>query len=587
MGGVEDEEPATKRVKLSFGERRSLSNGTSLIDPIAGSSRDMMARPLPSAGDDEVVGSKGVIKRVEFVRIIAKALYSLGYKKSGAHLEEESGISLHSAVVNLFMQQVLDGNWNGSVNTLHKISELEERIIKSASFLILEQKFFELLEEDKFMDALRTLRTEIAPLCTNGRRVHELSSCLVAPSFSGSHAQDNVRLKSRTKLLEELQELLPPTIMIPERRLEHLVEQALVLQKDACFFHNSVNEQMSLYTDHRCGIDQIPSRTLQILQAHSDEVWFLQFSHNGKYLASSSNDRSAIIWEVDVNGGLSLKHKLSGHQKPVSSVSWSPDNCQLLTCGVEEAVRRWDVASGECLHVYEKPGLGLVSCGWFPDGKWIFSGVNDKSICMWGLDGKELECWKGQRTLRISDLEITSDGKQVISISKENEILLLDREAKVERWIEEDQTITSFSLSKDNKHLLVNLLNQEIHLWNIQGDVKLVAKYTGHKRSRFIIRSCFGGIEQAFIASGSEDSQVYIWHRVTRELIEALPGHSGAVNCVSWNPVNPHMLASASDDRTIRIWGGLNAQNVKRGGGGAAATTAAHSNGVHYSNGKT
>ncbi|PON89685.1 Guanine nucleotide-binding protein, beta subunit [Trema orientale] len=579
MGGVEDEEPATKRMKLSFGELRGLSNGTSLIEPVAGgSSRDLMARPLPSAGDEEVVGSKGIIKRVEFVRIIAKALYSLGYKKSGAHLEEESGISLHSSGVNLFMQQILDGNWNESVITLHKIGVLDERIVKSASFLILEQKFFELLDGEKLLDALMTLRTEIAPLRINGRRVHELSSCLVAPSFFDSLGQDNVRLKSRTKLLEELQELLPPTIMIPERRLEHLVEQALVLQRDACFFHNSLDEEMSLYADHQCGSDQIPSRTLQILQAHSDEVWFLQFSHNGKYLASSSNDRSTIIWEVDVNGGLSLKHKLCGHQKPVSSVSWSPDDRQLLTCGVEEAVRRWEVASGECLHVYEKPGLGLVSCGWFPDGKWIFSGVSDRSICMWGLDGKELECWKGQRTLKISDLEITSDGKQVISICRETAILLLDREAKIERWIEEDQTITSFSLSKDNKFLLVNLLNQEIHLWNIQGVIKLVAKYKGHKRTRFIIRSCFGGTEQAFIASGSEDSQVYIWHRGTGELIDTLPGHSGAVNCVSWNPVNPHMLASASDDRTIRIWG-LNDRNVKHKG--------AHSNGIHNCNGKT
>ncbi|KAL5581520.1 hypothetical protein UlMin_013962 [Ulmus minor] len=482
-----------------------------------------MARPLPAAGDDEVVGSRGVIKRVEFVRIITKALYSLGYKKSSAHLEEESGISLHSSVVNLFRQQILDRNWNESVSTLHKIGVLDEGIVKLASFLILEQKFFELLETEKVTDALTTLRTEIAHLSINGNRVRQLSPCLVVP-LTGSSGQDNVKVKSRSKLLEELQDLLPPTVMIPERRLEHLVEQALVLQRDACFFHNSMNEEMSLYTDHRCGKEQIPSRTLQILHEHNDEVWVLQFSHNGKYLASSSNDRSAIIWEVDVNGGVSVKHRLCGHQKPVSTVSWSPDDCQVLTCGVEEA----------CLYVYEKPGLGLVSCGWFPDGKLPFSGVNDKSICMWELDGKELECWKGQRTLRISDLEITSDGKQVISISSETAILLLDREAKVERLIEEDQPVTSFSLSKDNRFLLINLLNQEIHLWNIQGEIKLVTKYKGHKRSRFIIRSCFGGTEQAFIASGGEDSQVYIWHRGTGELIETLPGHLGAVNCVSF-----------------------------------------------------
>lgn len=40
---------------------------------------------------------------------------------------------------------------------------------------------------------------------------------------------------------------------------------------------------------------------MQILHAHQDEVWFVQFSNNGKYLASSSNDRSAIIWEVNRN----------------------------------------------------------------------------------------------------------------------------------------------------------------------------------------------------------------------------------------------------------------------------------------------
>ncbi|KAG1327633.1 WD repeat-containing protein 26 [Cocos nucifera] len=560
-----------------------------------------MARPLPSQGKDDMIGSKGVIKKVEFVRIITKALYSLGYERSGAALEEESGICLHSSAVNFFRKQVLDGNWDESVLTLHKIGLSDESILKSVSFLIWERKFFELLEKDRVMDALKTLRSEIAPLGIDKKRVHELSCCIVSSQQRVLLGFANLGLEtsnSRLKLLEDLQKLFPPTVMIPERRLEHLVEQALSVQRQACYLHNSLDNSLSLYTDHHCGKDQIPSHAVQtgstiaikyglvfeegkikVLQAHHDEVWFLQFSNNGKYLASSSNDRSAIIWEVHEDGELSLKHMLTGHQRPVLMVAWSPDDCQLLTCGMEEAVRRWDVHTGDCLHVYEKGGLGLISCGWFPDGRQVFSGVTDKSTCLWDLEGKELESWKEQRTTRTSDMAVTKDGRWIISICRETTIMLVDREAKLEKLIEEDQTITSFSLSSDDKFLLVNLVNQEIHLWSIKDDPGLLTRYRGHKRSRFLIRSCFGGYEQTFIASGSEDSQVYVWHRETGELIKALPGHSGAVNCVSWNPANPHMLASASDDHTIRIWG-LNRANLKR--------KEAYSNGVtHQCNGKS
>lgn len=260
MGGVEDEEPALKRMKVSSKGLVGLSNGSSSVEPVGGFSGDSMARPLPSDGDEQVVGSKGVIKKDEFVRIIANALYSLGYQKSGARLEEESGIPLHSPGVNLFMQQVLDGNWDESVATLHKIGLADESIVRSASFLILEQKFFELLNGDKVMEALKTLRTEIAPLRIYSNRIRELSSSIVSPTSK----QDIVRVRSRSKLLEELQKLLPPTMMIPEKRLEHLVEQALILQREACPFHNSLDKEMSLYSDHHCGKDQLPSRTLQV-----------------------------------------------------------------------------------------------------------------------------------------------------------------------------------------------------------------------------------------------------------------------------------------------------------------------------------
>ncbi|KAA8528888.1 hypothetical protein F0562_033624 [Nyssa sinensis] len=559
MGGLDDSEcePPLKRVKVPSGDLKKLLDDSSHTEPLSISLGDLMARPLSFQGDREMVGSKGVINKQEFIKIITSALYSLGYDRTGALLEEESGIRLHSSAVNLFMQQVLDGKWDESLATLHDIDLSDETVVKSASFLILEQKFLELLKEGKVMAALGTLRNEIMPLSINVGRVHDLAACIISPSQCVvlKLSSQNNATNSRSRFLEKLQILFPAAVMVPERRLEHLVEQALDVQRDGCVFHNTLDSELSLYSDHQCGRNQIPSQTLQILRAHKDEVWFLQFSHNGKYMASSSKDQSAIIWEVKENGQVLLKHTLTGHQKPVLTISWSPDDHQLLTCGLEEVIRRWDVKSGECLHVYERADVGLVSCGWFPDSKVVVSGLTDKSICLWDLDGREIDCWKGQRTINISDMAITADGKMIISICRETAILLFDWEAKFERLIEEEQFITSFTLSADNKFLLVNLMNQEIHLWSIARDLKIVSKYKGHRRARFIVRSCFGGFEQAFIASGSEDSQVYIWHRATGELLSMLPGHSGAVNCVSWNPKNPHMLASASDDRTIRVWG--------------------------------
>ena len=41
-----------------------------------------------------------------------------------------------------------------------------------------------------------------------------------------------------------------------------------------------------------------------------------------------------------------------------------------------------------------------------------------------------------------------------------------------------------------------------------------------------MIHSCFGGVDQSFVASGSEDNKVYIFHVKRDEPIAVLTGHT-------------------------------------------------------------
>lgn len=82
--------------------------------------------------------------------------------------------------------------------------------------------------------------------------------------------------------------------------------------------------------------------------------------------------------------------------------------------------------------------------------------------------------------------------------------------------------------------------------------------YTGHNQGRFVVRACFAGPQEQFVASGSEDSQVYIWHRHLGTLVQVLAGHSSTVNAVMYlhgalGDASSYLL-SASDDHTIRVW---------------------------------
>ncbi|XP_043721855.1 WD repeat-containing protein WDS homolog isoform X1 [Telopea speciosissima] len=511
---------------------------------------------MPMENSPLLLGPKGLIKKHEFVRVIIQCLYSLGYKKSASQLESESGISYKSSEFMLLESQILNANWNDCITTLVALEDLVEEIRASASFLIFRQCILECLNRGDDFSALALLRKHISALGADSDKVYKLVSSIISSEMELGSMDDSHIRESRWRLLDELERLLPPPIAVPERRLEQLVEMTLTAQMDSCIYHNS-SDAISLYEDHCCGRDQVPTETVQILYQHDNEVWFVQFSNNGEYLASSSSDCTAIIWKVLEEGGISLKHTLRSHQNPVSFVAWSPDDTMLLTCGNGEVLKLWDVETGTCKHTFGERSPIVSSCAWFPDSKRVVCGSSDpdKCIYMWDLEGNELEAWRGTRVPKVLDLAVTPDGQHLISVFSEKEIRIYNFKTKSEQIIAEEHTITSLSVSRDSELLIVNLNSQEIHMWDVARTSDKPLKYMGHKQGRYVIRSCFGGSNCRFIASGSENSQVYIWSRKSSKPIEILSGHSSTVNCVSWNPVRPQMLASASDDQTIRIWG--------------------------------
>ncbi|KAI0636404.1 WD40 repeat-like protein [Trametes polyzona] len=539
------------------------------------------------------------VDREEFVRLVIQSLRDVGYTESAATLEAESGYIMETPEVAEFRRCILDASWESAETALMRLGVTEGEGLWEARFLIAKQKYLEYLEAGKTTAALSVLRNELAPLNPELDHLHALSSLMMCSDPTDLRNQvgwDGAGGTSRRRLLMDLQRHIPSSVMIPQRRFATLLEQARAYQQSRCLYHNVPlrNQSYSLYTDHQCDRDAFPRVTTAVLSVHEDEVWNLEWSHNGRYLATASRDRTAIIWRVEFDKDprsrvYSPEFTLRDHEYPVGCISWSLDDSILLTAS-EHRITLWNARTGLRVRTLEQHTDVVTALSWLPDGSGFISGGLDRKIILWDADGKPRDTW--QRTpIRVTDLMVSPDFTRLVAVGmydvpsippaagvgagaqdagaggagasarvSETRIIIYDLATKQpESMIRLEGELTSVKISQDSQYALINRASEngppaEIQLLDLSTE-QVVRKYTGHSQSKHVIRSCFGGVEGNFILSGSEDGNVYIWHRETGALLEVLSGHGeGSVNSVAWNPVNERMFASCSDDKTVRIW---------------------------------
>ena len=127
--------------------------------------------------------------------------------------------------------------------------------------------------------------------------------------------------------------------MIPEHRLAVLLSQVKQNQISKCLYHNP-HKSPSLFADHICDRSQFPLQTIRELREDAGEVWFLEFSHNGRWLATSGQGGTVTIYDTET---FKVRHMLSDHTDHVPYLTWSPDSSKLITCSHDKRAKVWDI----------------------------------------------------------------------------------------------------------------------------------------------------------------------------------------------------------------------------------------------------
>lgn len=311
----------------------------------------------------------------------------------------------------------------------------------------------------------------------------------------------------------------------------------------------------------------------QDLVAHSALVRHLQFSPNGKFLATSSWDRTSIIFRV---GDPCVPHRVLAHASGfVGQVAWSPAGVLLLT-RLNRAIKIW-TEDGVCRKTIERHHH-VQSIAWLPGGE-AFLSVEGSEVVKLDLHGNVLDTYCFNRVF-IHDVAITPDLQRLLGVGPilyspkglhpsksrvEKQLLIYNVETKVI----ENQTpvlndVRDITLAKNGQVALVSYENKAFpQLWKLEivkDQARLTLRHTYMPKVPvdFAGPSYFGGKDDQLVLCAGKAGDIHIWDRDSAVLLHHVRAQAlgGDLTCIAWNHAsdNPFMFATGSHDGAVRLW---------------------------------
>ncbi|MBN1139999.1 MAG: caspase family protein [Anaerolineae bacterium] len=296
------------------------------------------------------------------------------------------------------------------------------------------------------------------------------------------------------------------------------------------------------------------------LCGHTASVRSVVFSHDGKQLASTSDDGTVRIWDVGQERQICSLETGSFH---INALAFSPDGKMLaLAEGRDPHLGRItlvDAESGTLIRTFDRH-IGDVNPVLFsPDGRTVVMAGEDKVISIWQLDRAGGPLLLKGHDDRVFSLDISDDGDLLVSGSWDGTTRLWDTSSGDQiASIQYPAPIWSVALSPSDSQLLASACaDGTIRLWNIAQNTEqgVLGEKEYARRAPYVsgMLSVAFSPDGKLLAGGHANGTIRLWDVDTCQHLQTLSGHTRYVNNLRFSP-DGKILASGGYDQTIRLW---------------------------------